>query len=342
MAKPQIFVSYRRDDTRWLAGRLYDRLQAEYGRDHVFRDVDTIRPGIKYTSQIESAVSECDVLIALIGDAWLSASDAKGRRLDNPNDLVRLEIAAALARDIPIIPVLVEGAQMPPVEEVPSSISGLSLFQASEVTDSRWSYDVDQLLAAINELTNLPTSGARAADRLVQKEPVASSVSKSSSAQHKRHGGGVYISHRRAESAPYATMLYSRLTERFGRGQVFMDLALFESDMTLAETVVAAVRSCSIVLVLIGPQWLTITDETGRRRIDDEGDFVRLEVEAALKNNIRMLPIILDEALVPRDDQLPPSLARLVRRNFMALSSERSNFGIDRVLEVVDRVLDVQ
>jgi TIR domain len=152
-AGPRIFLSYRRDDTRWLAGRLYDRLRERYGRTAVFQDIDTIKPGVKYTDYIESTISQCRLVIVIIGDSWLSATDALGRRrLDAPRDMVRLEVAAAVRRNIPIIPVLVQGALMPSEEELPESIADLTLYNASEITATRWEYDVAQLLQGIDDL----------------------------------------------------------------------------------------------------------------------------------------------------------------------------------------------
>jgi hypothetical protein len=107
----RIFVSYRREDTRHMAGRLFDRLSERSGESNVFMDVDSIEPGIDFSQAIERAVQKCDVLLALIGRAWLSETDEHGRpRLDDPDDLVVLEIKSALDRDIRVIPVLIDGA----------------------------------------------------------------------------------------------------------------------------------------------------------------------------------------------------------------------------------------
>ena len=98
-------------------------------------------------------VRQCNVMVVLIGDAWISAQDRTGqRRLDSPKDWVRQEIEAALKRDIPIIPVRMQRARMPSEEELPPSIAGLAGFQSAEVTDSRWDYDVDKLIQAIDNL----------------------------------------------------------------------------------------------------------------------------------------------------------------------------------------------
>ena len=110
----RIFISYRRDETAYAAGWLYDRLAEHYGGGQVFKDVDSIELGDDFVEVINGAVGSCDVLLALVGDEWLTITDAGGRRrLDDPHDFVRLEIEAALARNVRVIPILVDGARMP-------------------------------------------------------------------------------------------------------------------------------------------------------------------------------------------------------------------------------------
>ncbi|MEA2008972.1 MAG: toll/interleukin-1 receptor domain-containing protein, partial [Chloroflexota bacterium] len=105
-----IFISYRRVDTAYAAGRLYDRLSARFGEENIFMDVEGLDPGVNFVETIEEAVASCNVLIALIGSQWLTVKAQQGgRRLDNPEDFVRLEIAAALKRNIRVIPILVQG-----------------------------------------------------------------------------------------------------------------------------------------------------------------------------------------------------------------------------------------
>jgi hypothetical protein len=100
-----VFISYRRQETSGMAGRIYDRLVDRFGDDRVFMDVDTIELGDDFVEVITRAVGSCDVLLAVVGPHWLTATDRDGRRrLDDPRDIVRLEIAAALERDIRVIP----------------------------------------------------------------------------------------------------------------------------------------------------------------------------------------------------------------------------------------------
>ncbi len=111
---PGFFISYRRDDSAGHAGRLHDRLIENFGRENIFIDVDTIGIGVDFSEAIRDAIRATDGLIAIIGREWLSATDSSGgRRLDNPQDFVRLEIATALELGVRVIPVLVQGASPP-------------------------------------------------------------------------------------------------------------------------------------------------------------------------------------------------------------------------------------
>src|SRR5688500_16574002 len=111
-----IFINYRRQDAIGTAGRLYDRLAQAFGRDKLFMDVDHIPAGIDFVGYLESQVAACDVFLVVIGPNWLDAQDESGgRRIGSPDDFVSIEIAAALARQIRVIPVLIDGARMPKV-----------------------------------------------------------------------------------------------------------------------------------------------------------------------------------------------------------------------------------
>jgi hypothetical protein len=117
---PGVFISYRRDDTAGYAGRLYDALTADFGKEHVFIDIDSIGAGQNFADVIEQQIASCSVVIVLIGKGWLASTDEHAaRRLDNPRDFVRLEVASALRRKLPVIPVLVGGAKMPRPDDLP-------------------------------------------------------------------------------------------------------------------------------------------------------------------------------------------------------------------------------
>lgn len=148
-----IFVSYRREDSSGYAGRLYDSLHPHLGRDRIYMDVVTNEPGIDFVKTIKGALKACRVLIVLIGKKWANLTDASGRRrLDNPNDFVRLEVAAAINRGARIIPVLVGGATMPNASQLPPELQRLTRFQALEMSDSRWDHDLGRLVEILKKI----------------------------------------------------------------------------------------------------------------------------------------------------------------------------------------------
>ncbi len=147
---PKIFISYRRDDSAAHAGRLYDRLEYHFGQGQVFMDVDAIKPGLDFVEVVQEAISVCDGLVAVIGQDWLHVSNPEGgRRLEDPDDMVRLEIATALDRGIRVIPVLVQGAQMPRGNDLPDGLKPLASRNALEVSDTRFRSDVDRLIETL-------------------------------------------------------------------------------------------------------------------------------------------------------------------------------------------------
>jgi hypothetical protein len=146
------FISYRRDDSAGHTGRLYDSLRERFGQEHVFLDHSGIDSGQNYAEVIEKAVRSCDVLLAVIGREWLTSTANGSRRLDNPSDLVRTEIVTALECKIPVIPVLVDRATPPPAASLPGPLKALAAIDAHDVSDERWTYDVERLIAAMEKL----------------------------------------------------------------------------------------------------------------------------------------------------------------------------------------------
>jgi hypothetical protein len=156
---PDIFISYRREDTSGYAGRLYDQVSAHFGRDHVFMDVADLEPGSDFVATIEKKVGTCDALIALIGKNWLTIKDEQNQvRLSRPGDFVNVEIAAALKRNVEVIPVLVGGAKMPLERELPESLLLLSRRQALEISDVHFTRDVGDLIEALKRPGGTPAA----------------------------------------------------------------------------------------------------------------------------------------------------------------------------------------
>jgi hypothetical protein len=147
----RIFISYRREETGYAAGWLYDRLAARFGGGQVFKDVDSIQLGDDFVDVITSAVGSCDVLLALIGDRWSTVTDEDGKhRLDDPDDFVRLEIEAALTRDVRVIPILVDGARMPAATELPASLGTLVRRQSLDLDPTSFEFDTNRLLKVLD------------------------------------------------------------------------------------------------------------------------------------------------------------------------------------------------
>lgn len=162
-----IFISYRREDSAGHSGRLFDRLRERFGSDKVFMDVADIEPGVDFVEAIDRAVGSCDVLLVIIGKKWLTCTDASGkRRLDDPKDFIRLEAAAALRRDIRVIPVLIQDATMPTEKDLPEDLLKLARRQATEISDIHWDSDTEQLIEALEKvLPGEPKAASYEAER---------------------------------------------------------------------------------------------------------------------------------------------------------------------------------
>ena len=193
MAEPtsatnRIFISYRRDDSAAITGRIYDRLVKYFGEDAVFKDVDAIPLGVNFKEQIESVVKACDVALIIIGSQWFSlTSDGGQRKIDHPHDFVRLEIEAALQRSIPVIPLLVNNAHMPDESQLPTSVSSLAYRNGMTVGhDPHFHTDVDRLIKGLEYLVR-GAPGQRAdliGTDLLAKSPETETQSSGSSERH--------------------------------------------------------------------------------------------------------------------------------------------------------------
>jgi hypothetical protein len=169
-ASSGIFISYRRTDSAYPAGWLFDRLAEHFGRTQVFKDVDSLQPGDDFVEVITAAVVSCAALVAVIGERWLSAADEHGRRrLDNPDDFVRVEIEAALTRGVRVIPVLVDGASMPRSADLPPSLQPLARRHAIELNPYR--FDTSALVRVLDAtISGTPATPAPEGDAV--KVPV--------------------------------------------------------------------------------------------------------------------------------------------------------------------------
>jgi formylglycine-generating enzyme required for sulfatase activity len=201
-----VFVSYRRDDSRHQAGRLYDHLVEQFGKENVFKDVSSIPLGLDFREVLTERVADCDVFLAVIGDEWLSIAGKSGiRRLDDPGDFVRIELEAALSRKIPVIPVLVGNSSVPQAEELPESLRGLSFRQGLLVRpDPDFHNDMDRLIRGIEDVVSALRERLTPRGPKTHRQEAQKSADKKSSIDPRAEPPGVHSGHReepKAESA---------------------------------------------------------------------------------------------------------------------------------------------
>jgi hypothetical protein len=166
----KVFISYRRDDARHVAGRLADRLDEHF---RVFMDIDTIEPGTDFSAAVRSAIIDCDVLLALIGSQWTTVVDDQGhRRLEDPHDWVAEEIRVALLRDTRVIPVLIDGARMPSADLLPASLRPLATRQALPLRHESFTSDSARLIEVIERTKAAARAAAEAGSKPMAAQPV--------------------------------------------------------------------------------------------------------------------------------------------------------------------------
>jgi hypothetical protein len=165
---PKIFISYRRDDVAAIAGRILDHLRSNFGRDAVFMDIDTIPLGVDFRNHISQEINQCDVVLAIIGQLWIDGGLNGKRRIDDPADFVRIELESALARSVPIIPVLIGQATMPSASDLPPSLADLAYRNAIHVDPGLdFQNHIERLIRGIERTTGGSEHSADKADSIL-------------------------------------------------------------------------------------------------------------------------------------------------------------------------------
>ena len=142
---PRVFISYRHDDSSLYAEFIFNCLRTEVSDVRVFRDSDTLKPGMVFSEKIVETVAACDILLAVMGKKWIGA-EGGARRIDRADDWVRLEVAEALQQKKMVIPCLVGGAKMPNKDALPAEIAGLALRHAVRISENDLRRDLDELV----------------------------------------------------------------------------------------------------------------------------------------------------------------------------------------------------
>lgn len=197
----QIFISYRREDSAAITGRIYDRLVQKFGREAVFKDVDSMPLGVNFRKRLDALVSECAVVLVVIGDRWIE-------RLDDPRDFVRIEVESALHRDIPVVPLLVQDAQLPPEESLPEMLR--ELIDRNGLTighDPHFHGDINRLISSLDSLLGA-NPAPKASEEVTESRARTSAKSASMPATSPALEGKETVP--LSADAPYPSMFSSR------------------------------------------------------------------------------------------------------------------------------------
>jgi len=151
--------------------------------------------------------------------------------------------------------------------------------------------------------------------------------------------GRIFISYRRADTAGYAGRIYDRLSAHFGEDAIFMDVDKIPAGLDFSEVLESEVQACDVLVALMGRQWLNIKDPTGKRRLDNPQDFVRIEIAAALRRGIRVIPVLFDRVEMPRSTDLPHGLKRLARRNAVFVQHHAFHANANHLIKQLELAL---
>jgi len=244
---PNVFISYRRDDSAYAANSIKEKLEDAFGASSVFFDIDKIPIGVDFREHINSAVAKCDMLLVLIGDRWIEQDAGTGaRRLDDPADFVRLEIEAAIKREIPLIPVLIGKASMPAEDSLPAPLRELAFRNAAEVRSGRdQAHHLKQLIKGLQQL----------ADSQTRKSPIGKQSDKSRKkkrpVKQKPHPTPEPTSKSSSAKKTYNPELLVNVLESIKSGLLSLVCALL---IGLVPGVLLAL-TCSAIISFAGPFW---------------------------------------------------------------------------------------
>jgi hypothetical protein len=376
----KIYLNYRRSTDGALAQAIASRLVQRFGSQNVFLDVSALNAGDNWLKQVESNLNACDVVLVIIGPDWLTAVDGGGRRrLDDPSDFVRFEIAHALKLHKTVIPVLVGGAQVPSLDSIPEDIRALSLYQAIAVRPETLQRDTEAL---ISYLSGLARGGGIALPRRAVLAPIAAFLGLSvlfvlslwgisqlpirnivyrltqlvsnaltelysstswrdgflvgnsvlllyltfystrvtrvlthtrstSQASNRPQKHRVFICYRREDSSYATSYIYDKLEGLLGAGVIFKDVDSIPYGTDFRSHVKEKLTQCQVCLVVIGKSWLNMSDKEGNKRLLQESDPVRIEIETVLSRDMLVIPILVDNAPMPDSVDLPSSIEKL-------------------------------
>jgi hypothetical protein len=244
----KIYASYRRADSAALTGRISDHLASHFGPQSIFKDVDSIPIGADFRRTLQQEIEQCNVVLAVIGPSWTSITDEEGsRRLDNPDDFVRIELEAALQRGIPIVPVLVDGASIPSARDLPESLRAIAYRNAAMVRpDPDFHVDVDRLIKALETLnetlwetrSHAPTDKVRHEAPEAQLNPSATST--------------VFISHS-TQDRPWVEKHIVQPLKKNGVNTWYAESAIRSASQWERE-ILKGMEACDWFMIIVSPR----------------------------------------------------------------------------------------
>ena len=313
-----IFVSYRRDDTPAAAGRIYDALVSVFGKDRVFKDVDAIGAGEDFQEVIRTNLRHTVVVVAVIGKKWEGPRGFLRRtRLLDDGDWVRVELELARSFRIPVIPLLIDRDTPPSSNSLPSVLQYLSKIQSPQLRHERWGDDMASVIREIQtkygeELGSFErtTNGPGQPENATAPSPTTADI---------------YVCFRLSDVPNVAQRVVQEMQRQFPDAAIrtSKDVAV---GPDVSAQLVGQIKEHTAVLVLIGPNWLSAESPTGERRLEQDGDYVRVAIEEALVNSAPLVPILVDGGIIPRSGDLPHSITVLSRFNAGVLGSEIVDF----------------
>jgi len=317
---PSLFLCYRRNDTQHAADRLHERLVDTYGSDRVFMDIDSVPLGVNFVSYIEAQLQRCAAVLVLIGPHWTNAVDEEGhRRLDDPADHVRVEIAAALSSGVPVIPLMVQDAAMPRAKDLPENIRELTSQNGMPMPRAYWKESVERLIKRLE-----PLMSQRARPALPDKEPKAvdplSAIHKLVESRDNRRLLICYPDHARL----WATRVYERVVAAYGFRAVFRITDAQAPGPEHHTLDVSAIRGA---IVLLTPPALQTATTGGS---DDE--FYET-VSALIMADIPIVPVLIHGAAFPAPALLPEAIRPLAAMNAIRLEHTDWAMGAKQLLK---------
>jgi hypothetical protein len=311
----KIFFNYRRGEDAGVAHLLQGALIQAFEPDQVYADIANIAPS-DYMQSLANVLEQCDVLLVLMGKNWVDSRDSAGRRrIDKSDDPVRAEIEIALKLGKLVIPILIGGAHLPNLGDLPESLKPFANFQSMPLRYEDFRADADRIIKFLKDVLT------KADERRHSIEGVNGRGERTTTDATDMKTEKIVISYRRKDSQSTTRAIYERLEREFGAQAVFMDVKI-PVGIDFRKHINGVLNGSDILLAIVGPKWLG-KRIFGRPRIHDEEDWVRIEIESAIRRRVPIVPVLVDGAAIPSKGQLPATIRDIIYQNAARLDTGR-------------------